>query len=54
MTGGNAMNNNEQESKLFLDAAFDDGSDMERGKRTVRASREYHGHPVPDPEFFGY
>lgn len=38
----------------FLDAAFDDDLDMESAKVTVRASREYHGHKIPDPEFFGY
>ena len=44
----------EDERKGFLDAAFDNDSDIERAKRDVRSSRKFHGHPVPDPEFFGY
>ena len=44
----------EDERKGFLDAAFDNDSDIERAKEDVRESREYHGDPVPDPEFFGY
>ena len=40
--------------KFFIEVTFDDDLDMERAKETVRVSREYHGHKIPDPEFFGY
>lgn len=42
--------------KAFLGAAFDKDrvEAMALAKRTVRASREFHNHPIPDPEFFGY
>ena len=40
--------------KSFLDAAFDDDSDMAAKKEIVRKSREYDDDPVPDSEFFGY
>lgn len=45
---------NERERESFLDAAYESGSVMEKKKETVRRSREHYGHPVPDPEFFGY
>ena len=45
---------NERERESFLDSAYESGSDMEKKKETVRRSREHYGHPVPDPEFFGY
>ena len=46
---------NERERESFLDAVYEDGiSNMEPEKETVRRSREYFNHPVPDPEFFGY
>ena len=44
----------EYDSKLFLDSAYESGSVMKKKKETVRRSREHYGHPVPDPEFFGY
>ena len=45
---------NEFKREGFLDATFDADLDIESAKFTVRDSREFHNHPVPDPEFFGY
>ena len=44
----------EDERERFLDAAFNNNSDMERAKMDVRSSRKFHRHPVPVLEFFGY